>query len=63
MSKAINMPEKAINHVIQAKKKKKSNINARKRFRRLGGVEPRKGRLDIRIIPCVFGEERRIKRL
>ena len=62
MSKAINMPEKAINHVIQAKKKK-SKINARKRFRRLGGVEPRKGRLDIRIIPCVFGEERRIKRL
>ena len=44
-------------------KKKKSKINARKRFRRLGGVEPRKGRLDIRIIPCVFGEESRFKRL
>ena len=24
-------------------------------------VEPRKGRLGIRTIPCVFGEERRIK--
>ena len=54
----------------------KSKIKARKRFRKLGvwsyihtlkpqiqNVEPRKERLGIKTIPCVFGEERRIKKL
>ena len=30
---------------------------------RIQSVEPRKGRLGIRTIPCFVGEERRIKRL
>ena len=71
------MLDKAINHVIKARESKisarkifrelgvwivtKSYIHAPKP--QIQSVEPRRRRLGIRIIPCIFGEEGRINRL
>ena len=70
------MLDKAINHVIKARERKisvrerfrelgvwiaaKSYIHTLKP--QIQNVEPRKRRLGIKTIPCIFGEEGRIKR-
>ena len=53
------MLKKAINHVIQAKRKNKELDEALKKK----GYGQQLKRLGIKIIPCVFGEEKRIKKL
>ena len=75
--KARNMLRKAINHVIKTKRVRqmlekdlesqgcgqqlKSYIHTPKL--QIQSVEPRRRRLGIRTIPCIFGEKGRIKRL
>ena len=75
--KARNMLRKVINHVIEVRRARKmlekdlesqgygqqlkSYIHTPKP--QIQSVEPRKRRQGIRTIPCVFGEERRIKKL
>ena len=52
------MQKKAINHVIQAKIAR--YIHTPKP--QIQSVKPRKGKLGAKAIPCVLGEEGRIKR-
>ena len=75
--KARYIPDKAINHIIRARESKinarerfrklgcgqqlKSYIHTPKP--QIQSVELRRKRLGIRTIPCIFGEEGRIKRL